>query len=126
MDKAGEVLLEKARKALAYSYSPYSRYRVGAALESHDGRVFTGCNVENNSYGATVCAERVALYKAISEGAQSFTRLAVASEQGKDPIPCGLCRQSLWEITGDIDILVTNGKDTQTFRLKELYPHPFT
>lgn len=99
-----EELLELARRALEYSYSPYSHYAVGAALLCEDGRVFTGCNVENASFGLTNCAERTALFKAISEGAQAFTAIAIASN-GSMPYPCGACRQALNEFAPELRVL---------------------
>ncbi len=100
-----ETLLQLAREAMKNSYSPYSQFPVGAALLSEDGRVFLGCNVENASFGASNCAERTALFKAVSEGARSFTTLAIAAN--KPAWPCGICRQALYEFSPDLRVLVT-------------------
>lgn len=120
-----DELMALARQALKQSYSPYSHYAVGAALLCADGRVFTGCNVENASFGLSNCAERTALFKAVSEGARTFTAIAIASS-GSAPYPCGACRQALNEFAPDIKILVTWGdgqRDSTT--LKALLPHGF-
>ena len=119
-------LIETALAARSHAHAPYSRFQVGAALEGADGRVFTGCNIENATYGLTVCAERVAVFKAISEGARKFQRIAVAADTDVLTPPCGACRQILWEFCGDIEVTLTNlrGK-TETLRLKDLFPRPF-
>lgn len=119
-------LTEAALAARGNAHAPYSHFQVGAALEADDGRVFTGCNVENATYGLTVCAERVAVWKAISEGARKFRRIAVAADTDVLTPPCGACRQILWEFCGDIELTLTNlhGK-TETVRMKDLFPRPF-
>ena len=120
-----EALLDMARQAMQHSYSPYSGYPVGAALLCADGRVFTGCNVENASFGLTNCAERTAVFKAVSEGVREFAAIAIASEKSA-PWPCGACRQVLEEFAPDIRILVTWGdgqRDEST--LPQLLPHGF-
>ncbi|MEK9136022.1 MAG: cytidine deaminase [Bacteroidota bacterium] len=119
-----------ARKALAarkFSHSPYSHFRVGAALLTTSGKVFTGCNVENSSYGLTICAERTALFKAISEGHKKFQAIAVASDESGFTPPCGACRQVLIDLAGNIDVILTkkNG-ETRVVNMKELLPHAFT
>ena len=120
-----EELLELARRALEYSYSPYSHYAVGAALLCEDGRVFTGCNVENASFGLTNCAERTALFKAISEGARAFTAIAIASN-GSMPYPCGACRQALNEFAPELRVLTIAGDGcTDATTLRALLPHGF-
>jgi cytidine deaminase len=108
------------------AHAPYSHFRVGAALEDSSGRIHTGCNVENATYGLTICAERVAVFKAMSEGARSFRRIAIAADTDALTPPCGACRQILWEFAGDIEILLVNlhGK-SETIQLKELFPRPF-
>jgi cytidine deaminase len=108
------------------AHAPYSKFRVGAALEDTDGRVHTGCNVENATYGLTLCAERVAVFKAISEGAREFRRIAIAADTDTLTPPCGACRQILWEFCGDIEIVLVNlrGKN-EVLRLKELFPRAF-
>jgi cytidine deaminase len=119
-------LAEQSLDARKNAHAPYSHFLVGAALEAEDGRVFTGCNVENATYGLSVCAERVAVFKAISEGARRFRRVAVAADTDVLTPPCGACRQILWEFCGDIEVMLTNlqGK-TETFRMKDLFPRPF-
>jgi cytidine deaminase len=108
------------------AHAPYSHFLVGAALETDDGRVFTGCNIENATYGLSVCAERVAVFKAISDGARKFRRVAVAADTDVLTPPCGACRQILWEFCGDIEVTLVNlnGK-SETFRMKDLFPRPF-
>ena len=119
-----EKLLEMAVGMLAYSYVPYSNYPVGAALLGKDGRIFTGCNVENAAYGNTMCAERTALYKAVSEGAREFEAVAIAA-RGSAPFPCGACRQSLYEFAPDLCVLVTWDGHVRKTTLRELLPEGF-
>ncbi len=119
-----DALLALAREARKRSYSPYSRYAVGAALLCADGRVYQGCNIENASFGLTNCAERTALFKAVSEGAVEFTAIAIAAE-GSAPWPCGACRQVLNEFAPDIRVLVTWDGQVAEAPLKELLPHGF-
>lgn len=119
-----DELVEMAKQAMQFSYSPYSHFKVGAALLSKDGRVFTGCNVENSSYGATNCAERTALFKAVSEGAQEFVALAVAAEKAM-PWPCGVCRQALTEFAPDLRIIVAWQDQRDEATLSQLLPHGF-
>jgi len=119
-------LLEAAWAARDNAHAPFSKFKVGAAVEDETGRIFTGCNVENATYGLTICAERVAVFKAISEGARKFKRIAVAADTNVLTPPCGACRQILWEFCGDIELTLVNlqGK-TETLFLKELFPRPF-
>ena len=119
-----ETLLALARKAMERSYSPYSNYAVGAALLCADGRVFQGCNIENASFGLTNCAERTAMFKAISEGAQEFTTMAIAAS-GSAPWPCGACRQVLNEFAPGIRVLVTWDGNVDEMSLDQLLPHGF-
>ena len=121
-----EPLLEAALKARDNAHAPFSKFHVGAALEDVDGRIWTGCNVENASYGLTLCAERVAVFKAISEGVRKFRRIAVAADTDKLTPPCGACRQILWEFLGNADVILVNlqGKTT-TFKMRDLLPEPF-
>ncbi len=121
-----DALLAAALGARRHAFAPYSKFQVGAALEDASGRIHTGCNVENATYGLTVCAERVAVFKAISEGVRQFRRVAVAADTGTLTPPCGACRQILWEFCGDVEILLVNlqGK-TESYRLSELFPKPF-
>src|SRR6059058_4688104 len=109
------ALLEAARAARLYAHAPYSKFQVGAALETADGVVVTGCNVENATYGLTVCAERVALFKAISEGHRRFTHVAVVADTADPTPPCGACRQLLWEFGGDLEVILGN-LDRETAR----------
>ena len=121
-----DPLIEAALRARENAHAPFSHFKVGAALEDESGRIHTGCNVENASYGLTLCAERVAVFKAISEGARRFRRVAVAADTGTLTPPCGACRQILWEFCGDVELVLSNlhGK-TETLRLKDLLPRPF-
>jgi cytidine deaminase len=108
------------------AHAPYSKFRVGAALEDLGGRVHTGCNIENATYGLTLCAERVAVCKAISEGAREFRRIAIAADTEMLTPPCGACRQILWEFCGDIEIVLLNSRGkSEVMRLKELFPRAF-
>jgi cytidine deaminase len=121
-----DPLVAAAVAAREHAHAPFSKFRVGAALEDDSGRTHTGCNVENASYGLTLCAERVAVFKAISEGARKFRRIAVAADTDTLTPPCGACRQVLWEFCADIEIILTNLKGrTETLRLKDLFPRPF-
>jgi len=123
-----DPLLAAAIAVRENAFAPYSGFRVGAALECTDGRIFTGCNVENASYGLTQCAERVAVYKAISEGirARGFRRIAICADTERLTPPCGACRQILWEFCGDVSVILTNlaGK-TAEYRLAALLPEAF-
>ena len=119
-----ERLLELARQARKNAYVPYSGYAVGAALLGEDGTVYTGCNVENAAYGNTLCAERTALCKAVSEGARRFTAIAIASE-GSAPYPCGACRQSLYEFAPELRVLVTWDGNVREASLRDLLPEGF-
>lgn len=121
-----DALLEAALAARERAHAQFSNFKVGAALEDASGRIHTGCNVENATYGLTVCAERVAVFKAISEGARQFTRIAVAADAAALTPPCGACRQILWEFCGDIEAILVNLEGRiERFRLKDLYPRPF-
>ena len=119
-------LRDAALAVRANAHAQFSHFRVGAALEDVDGRIHTGCNVENATYGLTVCAERVAVFKAISEGVRKFRRIAIAADTDTLTPPCGACRQILWEFCGNIEIILVNlrGK-TETYQLKDLFPKPF-
>src|SRR5881396_4162347 len=101
-------LLDAARAAREHAFAAFSHFKVGAALETEDGQVITGCNVENATYGLTICAERVAVFKAISEGYRSFTRVAVVADTEEPTPPCGACRQILWEFGGDLEVILGN------------------
>jgi cytidine deaminase len=119
-------LLASAQRARESAYAPYSCFRVGAALRTAQGDVYTGCNVENASYGLTICAERAALFKAVSEGQREFSALAVAVDGEVLATPCGACRQVLTEFADDLVILLGNASGTvETHSLKELFPARF-
>ncbi|MEP6914928.1 MAG: cytidine deaminase [Acidobacteriota bacterium] len=119
-------LLAAALEARTRAHAQYSQFRVGAALETADGRIITGCNIENATYGLTLCAERVALVKALSDGHSGFTRIAVVADTKSPTPPCGPCRQLLWEYCGDIDIILGNLNGPMgRFRLSALLPLPF-
>ena len=119
-------LTDAALAARDRAHAPFSKFKVGAALEDESGRIYTGCNIENATYGLTMCAERVAVFKAISEGARKFKRIAVAADTETLTPPCGACRQILWEFCGDAELILVNlhGK-SETLRLKDLFPRPF-
>lgn len=119
-------LIEAALRARESAHAPYSGFKVGAALEEKSGRVHTGCNIENATYGLTICAERVAAFKAVSEGARRFARIAVVADTDVLTPPCGACRQILWEFCGDIEVILANlHESTEVMRLKDLLPRPF-
>jgi cytidine deaminase len=121
-----DPLLSAALAARAHAFAPFSKFQVGAAVEDAAGRIHTGCNVENATYGLTICAERVAIFKAISEGVRQFRRIAIAADTDVLTPPCGACRQILWELCGDIEIVLLNPRGkTETYRLKDLFPKPF-
>jgi cytidine deaminase len=121
-----DKLIEAARQARAHAYAAFSGFQVGAALEAADGTVFTGCNIENATYGLTVCAERVALWKALSEGQRQFRRIAIVADTPAPTPPCGACRQLLWEFGGDLEVILANlGGAVATHRLADLLPLPF-
>jgi cytidine deaminase len=125
-DTASERLVVAARDARTRAVVPYSGFAVGAALETRDGAIVSGCNIENASYGLTMCAERVALFKALSEGAHEFTRLAVVTDTPQPTPPCGACRQLLWEYCGDVEIVLANLRAvTAVLRMRDLLPMPF-
>lgn len=104
----------------------YSKFKVGAALKAADGRVFTGCNIENATFGLTMCAERVAIFKALSEGVREFHRLAVAADTETLTPPCGSCRQLIWEFCGNVELTLVNPRGkSETLRMQDLFPRPF-
>jgi cytidine deaminase len=126
MQMTVDELLIAARQARLNAHAPYSGFQVGAALETDDGRVVTGCNVENATYGLTICAERVAVVKAISEGLRRFRRIAIVADTTSPTPPCGACRQILWEFGGDLEVILGNLQAvTGRYRLSELLPLPF-
>jgi cytidine deaminase len=123
---SSDPLIAAARRARENAVASFSHFKVGAALEAADGTVITGCNVENATYGLTICAERVAMFKALSEGHRAFTRVAIVADTEAPTPPCGACRQILWEFGGDLDVVLANLTDeTGRHRLKDLLPLPF-
>jgi cytidine deaminase len=128
--RAGDALrldiVQAARIARERALAGFSRFKVGAAIESAEGRIVTGANIENATYGLTMCAERVALFKALSEGCRSFTRIAIVADTAQPTSPCGACRQLLWEFAGDVEIVLADLHEVKSrHQLKELLPHPF-
>jgi len=121
-----DPLQQAALDARLRAHAPFSKFLVGAAIEAADGRVFGGCNVENSSYGLTMCAERVAVFRAVVEGAKRFTRLAVAADTERLTPPCGACRQVLWDLCGDLEVILFNLQGATEFvRLRDLLPRAF-
>ena len=121
-----DALVEQARRARENAVADYSHFKVGAALETAEGTIVTGCNVENATYGLTICAERVAMFKALSEGHRSFRRVAVVADTADPTPPCGACRQILWEFGGDLEVVLANLTEIKgNHRLKDLLPLPF-
>ena len=125
-DASAATLVAAARAARAHAVADFSGFKVGAALETDTGEIITGCNIENATYGLTVCAERVAIFKALSEGKRSFTRIAVVADTPSPTPPCGACRQIIWEFCGDIKVVLANPTAiTATLTMKDLLPLPF-
>jgi cytidine deaminase len=119
-------LIAAARQARRYARADFSTFKVGAALEAADGTIITGCNIENATYGLTMCAERVAMFKALSEGHRAFRRIAVVADTKAPTPPCGACRQILWEFGGDLEIILANlRRETGRYQLSSLLPLPF-
>ena len=119
-------LVRAARAARLHAVAGFSHFKVGAALQAADGTIITGCNVENATYGLTICAERVAMFKALSEGHRRFTRIAVVADTAAPTPPCGACRQILWEFGGDLEVLLANLRRPHgRYRLADLLPLPF-
>ncbi len=126
MVKYSEALLKSAQDARNHAYAPYSKHQVGAAVLTRSGKIYSSGNIENGCYALTVCAERGALYHAIANGEYEFKVLAVTNGSSELITPCGVCRQVLWELAGEIDIVLFNsqGKKVMT-QLSKLYPHPY-
>jgi cytidine deaminase len=121
-----ETLIVAAQQARENAHAAFSNFRVGAALRATSGRIFGGCNVENATYGLTICAERVAIFKAISEGERGFDAIAVATDTDTLTPPCGACRQLIWEFCGDIPVILANLKGKiEIIQMKDLFPRPF-
>jgi len=121
-----EQLIAEARKAREFAYAPYSRFPVGAALFAKSGKVYTGCNIENSSYGLSICAERVALFKAVSNGEREFLTIAVVGMDSSPVFPCGACRQVLYEFSPDLTVLTLDNNNVIKHSLKELLPDGFS
>ena len=126
MRSADDALASAALAVRENAHAPFSGFRVGAALEDSGGRIHTGCNVENSTFGLTICAERAAVFKAISDGARDFRRMVIAADSATLTPPCGACRQILWEFCRDIEIILINPRGgRESLRLKDLFPRPF-
>ena len=125
MDKDLE-LIEAAKQAREQAFAPYSNFRVGAAVRTKNGKIFTGCNIESAAYSGTVCAERVAVWKAVSEGEKEYESVAVVADTPELTPPCGVCRQILWEFCGDVPVTLANlNGDVETMQMKDLLPRAF-
>ena len=119
-------IIEIAIQARNCALAPYSNFCVGVAVEAEDGRVFTGCNIESAAYELTMCAERVTIWKALSEGARKFRRIVVVADTERLTPPCGACRQLVWEFCGDVPVVLANLRgDTETLHMRDLLPRPF-
>lgn len=120
-------LIDMAKDMLSKAYAPYSHYRVGSVIETSSGKVYSGCNIENMSFGLTICAERTAIFKAISEGERDFRRIVVVSDDDSLPVPCGACLQVMSEFCNDdLEVILCSGNDSiEIYRLKDLFPKPF-
>lgn len=122
-----EELIKKAHEAKTLAYAPYSKFKVGAAILTESGKVYTGCNIENASYGATNCAERTAIYKAVSEGETQIKAIAIVSSGNDITYPCGICRQVIAEFMKDGDLIFENSKgEIQVISIKDIFPYSFT
>src|ERR1700734_4084686 len=121
-----EALILAAKQARENAYAPFSNFRVGAAVRAGSGRTYTGCNIENATLGLTCCAERVAIFKAMSEGERNFDAIAVVTDTDTLTPPCGACRQLIWEFCGDVPVILANLKGkTETLQMRDLFPKPF-
>lgn len=126
MEYTDRELLDKAKEAMVYSYSPYSRFKVGACVLTKDGHIYTGCNIENSSFGATNCAERTAIFKAVSEGRKEFAKIAIVSSSGLKTYPCGICRQVMSEFfKGNEQIILENAGEIIKYTIDYLLPDSF-
>ena len=121
-----EALIKAATEARENAQARFSNFKVGAALRTAEGKIYGGCNVENATYGLTVCAERVAIFKAISEGERRFDAIAVVTDTDTLTPPCGACRQLIWEFCGNVPVVMANLKGkSETFKMRDLFPKPF-
>ena len=126
MKHSDQELIDAATAVREHAYAPFSDFRVGSALETDDGEVISGCNVESASYGLTVCAERVAIWKAISQGKRKIKHIAVVADTEELTPPCGVCRQIIWEFGGDIPVILANLKGkVEVVQMRELLPRAF-
>jgi cytidine deaminase len=124
--ETSDALVQAARSARRRAHAAFSKFKVGAALEAADGTIITGCNIENATYGLTICAERVAMFKALSDGHRRFRRIAVVADTAAPTPPCGPCRQILWEFGGDLEVILANLRTEKgRHRLSALLPLPF-
>ncbi len=123
-----DFLMEQAIEAKEYAYAPYSGFRVGAAVLTTDGRIFTGCNVENASYGAAICAERTAIVKAVSGGDKKINAIAITSDSNDPIFPCGICRQVIAEFANEETIIICGNKNGEykEYKLEDILPNAFT
>lgn len=120
-----EVLMNYAREVMKNAYAPYSGFQVGAALLTGNGTVYTGCNVENSSYGATICAERNAIFQAVANGERDFVKIAICCSENKFPIPCGMCLQVMQEFNEEIEIILSDQNSIKKYKLKDFLPVSF-
>lgn len=121
-----DTLIAAARQARENAHAPFSNFRVGAAVRAKSGRIYGGCNVENASYGLTCCAERVAIFKAVSEGERGFDAIAIVTDADTLTPPCGACRQVIWEFCGDVPVILADlAGNSEQMRSSELLPRPF-
>lgn len=121
-----KTMIAMARRARDFAFAPFSRFKVGAAIRTRDGRIFTGCNVENASFSLTLCAERTAIFKAISEGTREFTQVVIVTDATTLTPPCGACRQVLWEFAPDAEVILANVRGrTKRMKMSSLLPSPF-
>ena len=120
-----EVLMNYAKEVMKNAYSPYSKFQVGAALLTANGTVYTGCNVENSSYGATICAERNAIFQAVANGEREFVKIAICCSEDRFPVPCGMCLQVMQESNDELEIILSDHSTIKKFKLKDFLPLPF-
>jgi cytidine deaminase len=126
MPLSDKQLIQKARAAKTHAYAPYSQFTVGAALLTEEGKVFTGCNVENSTFGATVCAERTAVFSAVCHGSRRFEKIAIVTDKEEPAMPCGICRSVLFEFAPDLEVIAVGSSGvTEKTTLSELYPKGF-
>lgn len=126
MEYSDGELITAAKSVRENAYAPYSKFRVGAAVRTKDGKIFTGCNVESASFGLTVCAERVAIWKAVSEGETDLTEIAIVADTEMLTPPCGVCRQIIWEFCGDVPVTIANcNGESEVLGSKDLLPRAF-